>query len=459
MSKEKLIRILSLSLVIGSAFVLCAALGMLLNPNAFHKFFSPVQLVPDPFPPSRSISYYWDVRSYAEMVLTNRCLAFYPLWPLLGRILFNPQSIDQAAHSLLTLATVISLASIPLFAWGFIKTLKNQYLAFLAFLAFSLNPMAIFRVIGYTESLFSTLSIILILLCLRPTRLNETVKLALVFAVTFLMSLSRPILIPVLFSSVAALGTICLFEVVKLETREGRNFLSQMIQYAQEIRLAITLCISALLGYSAYGIFCWQTRGDFFAPFRDQSLWKTKLGLHLELLLFPKSPLIDLLGLYFPILILVISLVLVYFKIKKEAPLVWVPQSPLWNALYLYPPLLTLSYIGNYFRLKQKSVGDKPFLTRINTSDVAETLSSNYIFWFCVYFSVAHSAVIFFTRDRLVSLGRYIFGVPFFFIALGYLCCCIPGKKTYQALWWFIIISAVALVQQWVTYGQSKWLG
>ncbi|HEY9673612.1 MAG TPA: hypothetical protein V6D11_19370 [Waterburya sp.] len=459
MSKEKLFRIANLSLLIGSTFILCAVLGMLLNPNAFYKFFSPVQLVPDPFPPSRSISYYWDVRSYAQMALTNRCLAFYPLWPLLGRILFHPQNLDQAAHSLLKLATVISLASIPFFVWGFIKTLKHQYLAVLVLLAFAVNPMAIFRSIGYTESLFSALSMTLILLCLRPTRLNESINLALVFAVTFFMSLSRPILIPVFFSSSAALGTIFFFEFVKLETREWRNFSSKIIDYAQEIRLTVTLCISALFGYSIYGFFCWQTRGDFFAPFRDQSLWKTKLGLHLELLLFPKSPLIDLLGLYFPILILGLALILVYFKLKQEAPLVWVPQSPLWNALYLYPPLLILSYIGNYFRLKQKPVGDKSSLIQLNTANLAESLSSNYIFWFCVYFSVAHSAVIFLTRDRLVSLGRYIFGVPFFFIALGYLCCCIPGKKTYQALWWFIILSAVALVQQWVTYGHSKWLG
>ena len=452
-------RIVNLSLLIGCIFILCAALGMVLNAQAFYKFFSPVQFVPDPFPPSRSVSYYWDVRSYAEMALKNRCLAFYPLWPLLGRILFHPQNIDQAAHSLSILATVIFFASIPLLVWGFIKTIKHQYLAVLVLLAFFLNPMAIFRVIGYTESLFSALSMILILLCLRPTRLNESVNLALVFTVTFFMSLSRPILMPVFFASVAALGTIFFFEFLKLEPRGWRNFIFQIIHYAQEIRLTVTLCISALLGYSVYGFFCWQTRGDFFAPFRDQSLWKTKLGLHLELLLFPKSPLIDLLGLYFPILILLLALSLVYFKIKQEAPLVWIPQSPLWNALYLYPPLLTLSYIGNYLRLKQKPVEDKSSLIQLNLSNLTESLSSNYIFWFCVYFSVAHSAVIFLTRDRLVSLGRYIFGVPFFFIALGYLCCCIPGKKTYQALWWFIFISAVALVQQWVTYGHSKWLG
>jgi hypothetical protein len=459
MIQGRLIRILNFSLLICSAFVLCATLGMLLNPDAFYKFFSPVQLVPDLVPPSRSISYYWDVKSYAEMVLSNRCLAFYPLWPALSRILFSPQTIDQAAHSLLKLSTVIFFVSTPLLVWIFIKNLKHHYLAVLVLLAFSINPMAIFRAIGYTESLFSALSIIFIGLCLRQTRLPENLKLALVFCVTFIMSLTRPILIPFVFSSAAALGTMFFFEYLKLGNREGRVFLLQLNQYAQEIKTTVTIWISALLGYSVYGIFCLQSRGDFFAPFNDQKNWGTKLGLHLELLLFPKSPLFDLLGLYFPILVLLIAFTLVYFKIKNKSTLVWVPKSPLWKVLLLYPPLLTFGYILTNLILKRKSTEVEHSLTRLNTSDFTLTLSSNYIFWFCVYFPVVHSALIFFTRDRLYSLGRYVFGVPFFFLALGYLCCCIPGKKTYQALWWFIAISAIALVEQWVNYGQNKWLG
>jgi hypothetical protein len=458
MIKGRIIEISKVSLLIFSAFVICAVLGMLVNPDAFHKFFSPVQLLPDPVPPSRSKSYYWDVRAYAEMVLSNRCLAFYPLWPLLSRILFNPQSIDEAAYSLLKLSTVIFGISIPFFTGIFLKTLKHQYLVLLVLLAFYLNPMAIFRVIGYTESLFSALSIIFIWLCLRQTRFNESLKLGLLFCVTFIMSLTRPILIPVIFSSAGALGTIFFFDRLKQEPTEGRKFLTQMSQYAQEIKTTVALWISSLLGYSVYGIFCLRSRGDFFAPFNDQKLWGTKLGLNPELLLFPKSPLFDLLGLYFPVLVLLISFILVYLKIKNKAPLVWMPKSPFWNAFLLYPPLLTVGYIVVNV-LKRRSAKDKPSLTRLNTSEFTLSLSSNYIFWFCVYFPVVHSALIFFTRDRLYSLGRYVFGVPFFFMALGYLCCCIPGKRTYQALWWLIAISAIALVEQWVNYGNNQWLG
>ncbi|MEW6492647.1 MAG: mannosyltransferase [Cyanobacteriota bacterium] len=457
MLKAKLIRILNLSFLICSAFILCAALGMVVNPDAFHKFFSPVQLVPDPIPPSRSISYYWDVKSYAEMVLKNHCVAFYPLWPLLARILFNPQTVEQAAYSFLRLSTILFFISTPLLILVFTKSLTHQYLAFLGVLAFTLNPMAIFRVIGYTESLFSILSIILIWLGLPQIKLNKNLQLLLIGCLTFIMSLSRPILIPFIVASAAALGTLFFFRTLKDST--GWSDFFKIRQYTQEAKIILTLWISAFLGYSLYGAFCWRSRGDFFAPFNDQKLWGTKLGLHLELLLFPKSPLFDLLGLYFPILIFLISFIFVYLKIKDKTPLVWVPQSPFWNVLLLYPPLLIVSYVVNYWRLKIASRGEKKALVPLKTSDFTQTLSSNYIFWFCVYFPIVHSVLIFFTRDRLYSLGRYIFGVPFFFLALGYLCCCIPGKKTYQALWWFVVICAIALVEQWVNYGQNQWLG
>ncbi|MBD0302387.1 MAG: hypothetical protein ICV85_09470, partial [Tolypothrix sp. T3-bin4] len=355
MTKEKIISIVNSSLVIGSAFILCAALGMLINPDAFYKFFSPVQLVPDPIPPSQSVSYYWDLKGYAQMALNNQCIAFYPLWPLLIRILFHPQSVEQAAYSFLVLSTVLFFISLPLLVWVFKKAFNHQSLAFLSVLAFSLSPMAIFRVIGYTESLFTILSAVFIGACLRQSRLNEILRLALVFSVTFVMSLTRPILMPFFFSSIAALGTIYLFDWLQLERRNRSNLLRHVHHYGEEIKITITLCLAAVIGYLPYGLFCLRSRGSFFAPFTDQSLWGTKLGLHLELLLFPKSPLFDLYGLYFPVLVLVLSLFLVYFKVRNEEPLVWIPQSPLWMILFLYPPLLVVTYIANYLRLRSNT--------------------------------------------------------------------------------------------------------
>ncbi|BAZ88226.1 hypothetical protein [Dolichospermum compactum] len=47
----------------------------------------------------------------------------------------------------------------------------------------------------------------------------------------------------------------------------------------------------------------------------------------------------------------------------------------------------------------------------------------------------------------------------FFFVSLGYLYRCIPGKIKYQTLLFMTFISALMLVQQWINYGQDKWLG
>ncbi len=216
MTKAKMIRIVNSSLLICSAFIFCAALGMLINPDAFDKFFSAVQLVPDPPPPETSKSYYWDLQGYADIALSNTCLAFYPLWPLLIRFLFHPQNVEQTAHYFLVVSTVIFFLSTPLLIWVFTKSLNHKYLALLLVLAFSLSPMAIFRVIGYTESLFSALSAIFIWACLRQTNLNQIVRLTLVFILTLIMGLTRPILIPFVFSSVAAMGTIFYFESLNL---------------------------------------------------------------------------------------------------------------------------------------------------------------------------------------------------------------------------------------------------
>ncbi|MFM6006659.1 MAG: hypothetical protein ACKPB7_25935 [Sphaerospermopsis kisseleviana] len=36
---------------------------------------------------------------------------------------------------------------------------------------------------------------------------------------------------------------------------------------------------------------------------------------------------------------------------------------------------------------------------------------------------------------------------------------CIPGKVKYQTLLFMSLISAFMLVEQWIKYGQDKWLG
>ncbi|MFN6566750.1 mannosyltransferase [Dendronalium sp. ChiSLP03b] len=453
MNKRRIIKVIFLPLIICSAFIFCTAIAMFVDPEAFYKFFSATQLVRDIPPQLPHKSYYWDVEHYAKLALSPSCNAFYPLWPLIVRTVFHPQSIEQAAHYFSVVATALFFISTFLLFWVFQIGLQRVDLAFWLVLAYSVNPMAIFRVIGYTESLFTFLSSLLIWICLPKLKLNENLKLCLIFIITFLMALTRPVLIQILFSAIASLGTIFYFYLIQLRLTQN-NSLATFTKYISEIKTTITICVSALLGYSIYGSLCLLTRGDFFASFQDQKLWGKKLGLHLELLFTPKSPLFDLLGLYLPVIILFLAVTFVYFKLIEHDLYIFVPQSQLWNLLLIYPPLLILLYVLNFIKYKKQAKLDN-FLTSKYTQD----LSKNYIFWFCLYFSFIHSVIIFLTQDRLFSLARFIFAVPFFFMAVGYLYLCIPGKKTYNTLFCFIIISAIALFEQWINYGQDRWLG
>ncbi|TAE60955.1 MAG: mannosyltransferase [Nostocales cyanobacterium] len=436
-------------LAIYGIFIICAAIGMIIYPGSFYKLISNTQLSPIRY-------YYMDVEHYATMAVKPSCLAFYPLWPFIIRNLFHPQTIEQAAHYFIIVANIIFFITNFLIFRIFKTAFKKTILAFLIMLAFTVNPMAIFRVNGYTESIFSLFSAIFIWCCLPQNKLHQNIKIMILFIITFLMSLTRPILIQMIFSTTATLITIIGLELFKIKRYSWTDVLNQIQKYKAEITKTLTIWLAAISGYAVYGSFCLQTRGNFFAPFDDQKLWGKKLGFYPDLLLFPKSPLIDLIGLYLPIIITLIFLLLTYYQFSKQENIISVPKHKFWwNILYLYPPLLIIVYTYHWIKSRKEPNN----LTQLKISSFTEKLANNYITWFCFYFAVAHSLVSFITFNKLLSLGRYSFATPFFFAGLGYLCCCIPGKRKYQTLLLMTGISAFMLVEQWIKYGQHKWLG
>ncbi|BAZ81679.1 mannosyltransferase [Sphaerospermopsis kisseleviana CS-549] len=445
-----------LPLAISGIFIICASLGMLFNPDAFHKFFSATQITREIPPQLPYKSYYWDVLHYSEMAIKPSCTAFYPLWPFLIRNLFYPHNIEQAAHYFLIVANGIFIINNFLLFWVVKIAFKRTRLAFLIMLAYTVNPMAIFRVLGYTESIFSLLSTLFIWLCLPNNKINQNLKLCFLFIITFLMSLTRPVLIQIFFATTLTLITIIGLEMLRIKIYSWNNLLNNLQKYYLLIKTTVTIWVASLLGYAVYGSFCLQTRGNFFAPFDDQSLWGKKLGIHLELLLFPKSPLVDIIGLYLPFIILILALIFTYYKYTENQKYIFLPKYRIWwNALYIYPPLLILVYAYNLIQ----SIKYKINLSQIKLPEYTNKLAVNYIFWLCIYFVTAHSLVMFFTYDRLLSLGRYIFATPLFFVGLGYFYLCIPGNMKYKILLFMSLISAFMLVEQWIKYGQDKWLG
>ena len=438
--------ILPYSVLLAGAFVVCAAIGMLINSQAFYKlFFIPSEV---PVFVGRSQSYYWDISAYAAMALKSTCTAFYPLWSLLIRVLFHPQNQAEAARGFQVSAIALFFGSLPLLVSVFQTSIQDRVLAFLVALAYVLSPLAIFRVIGYTEGLFGVLSLGFLWALSSNPKSRPWMQMVVLCAVTALMSLTRPIMVQMIGAIAAALTTIFGFEWLKSPIG-GPAFLRQLWdKYARIITIAVLTSISAFVGYAVYGAFCLQSRGNFFAPFQDQSLWKKSIGFRPDLLLFPKSPLVDLLALYLPLLIWVVGLVVAYGNVKSAE---WfMPRSPLWWMLCAYPPLFILIYLVAARRKRPSP---------IPATAVGLALSENYLFWFCVYFALAHSVISFLTQDRLVSLGRYVFTLPFIFLAIGILLECFPSQKRYSLSLGLSGVSALLLVQQWINYGYHNWLG
>ncbi len=508
--------------VLALAFGLCAAIAMAINPLAFSKFFYGPTTMPTAM--GRSRSYYWDIALYAELALKNTCSAFYPLWAWLIRAVFQPQDVIQAGRGFLILATGLFFASLPLVVAVFQTSLGKLGRGMA--LLYVLSPSAIFRVNGYSEGLFGVLSLLL-LWALLPRELprelphkSPQARLGLgrwlvLGLAAGAMALARPAMVPMVAAALATLLTLYLFTYIQSgiqlsnpaispfqpqpeiqsktqsEAPSRRPFLPpefspphwrvvwRHCQLEQPQALAKTLCliISAGLGYSIYGGLCVITRGDFFAPFHDQSLWKKALGFRPELLLLPKSPLIDLQALYLPGLLLLVGLLIAYGQITKKSWAGFVPRSPLEITLgfilCFYPPLAILSYFGKNYLARQPLWQDAaptnsmPSLISdalmpdelITDNPQTDNLTTNYLFWFSSYFALSHAAIAFFTQDRLVSLGRYVFALPFIFIALGYVLRRFPDRLTLSLLYGLSGISALYLIQQWVDYGNHQWLG
>ncbi len=439
------------SLIILIAFIFVTAIGMSIENLSFFKYISLNNLetaLASDFPHK---SYYWDIEHYGNMALKSQCIAFYPLWSWLIKNVFHPKNLDQAAYYFRFTSLTIFIISIPLFFSFCEKLFKNRKLSLIISLLFTLNPFAIFRVIGYTESLFTFFTILLFYLIRnKMTWFN----LLLISIIIIILSLTRPILIQFTFSAIITCLTLILLENKTLSYSQITIFLKEKINY---IKLTLTIIISSIIGYSIYGIFCLQTRNNFFAPFTDQKLWNKKLGFHPELLLFPKSLLYDIWGFYFPILIIILACFFIISNYKKNFKL-WIPQSKFWYILLIYPPLFIIVYIYKQLKINKNKTYSQNL--KIKGYKLYLKLKNNYLFWFCSYFSLSQSIIVFLTQDRLHSLARYIFAISFFFISLGIiLSCFIKSKNDYNILWFALGISGITLIDQWIKYGQNSWIG
>ncbi len=430
------------SFLIVLAFILCTGIATIINPHIFTNFFS-----------NSPSKLFYDVGHYSNLVIYPACNAFYPLWPWLISKIGTPKTVDDAAFYFRVVGSLLSLMSIPLFILLLKQNIKSYKIAFLIVGLYAINPLSVFRMIGYTESIFSVLSLIfLILLSKLKTVSKISIKyisaLVFIFLCSFLLSLTRPFIIQAVFSSVLALASILLIN--KFQNNENFNKYFKIYGITTS-----TICLGAVVGYCVYGYYCLQTRGDFFAPFHDQKAWGKQLGIYPQLFFIPLTS-ADFTAIYLPVIALIISwFICISINIKK---LVFVtPKVWQWILLFAYPPAF-IAFYGADSR-KINSLRSSTNLKEINLTQSANNISTSYIFWFCIYFALIHSIIIVFSDQKLTSLRRFIFGTPYFFVAIVYISNCFPTRKVTKLLLWLLGFSSIWLVQYWLDYANDVWIG
>ena len=430
-------------IILGSTF--CAAIAIIINPHIFTSFFS-----------NSPSKLFYDVEHYANLVINPTCNAFYPLWPWLISKIGTPKTVDDAAFYFRIAGSLLSLMSISLFLLLLKQNIKSYKIAFLIVGLYAINPLSVFRMIGYTEGVFSVMSLIL-LIFLSNIKITTKISLKLIyillpiFILSLLLSLTRPFLLQVIFSATFALISLLVMSKFKNNLDISRYFKIYGLT-------TFIVCLGALVGYCIYGYYCLHSRGDFFAPFADQKNWGKKLGFYPQLFFIPLT-LADFTSIYLPPIVLIISfLICISNNIKRVVFIV--PKIWQWILLLAYPPAFIASYGLDLKKINSsQNETNLSNLQEINLTQASQKLSTSYVFWFCIYFVLIHSIVVVFTDQTLASLRRYIFGTPYFFVAIAYISNCFPTRKVSKLLLWLLGFSSIWLVQYWLDYANGVWIG
>ncbi len=430
----------SVSIILG--FALCTVIAIIINPHIVTTFFSnsPAKL-------------FFDIEHYSNLAIHPTCNAFYPLWPWFISKLGKLQTVNDAAFYFRVFGSLLSLISIPLFLFLLKQNIKSYKIVVLVVALYAVNPLSVFRMIGYTEGIFSFLSLILLVFLSNLTANSKlSIKLIYilisVFILSLLLSFTRPFLIQVIFASVLAL--ISILVITKFQNKS--NLLKLLKIYGIT---TFTICLGALVGYCVYGYYCFQSRGDFFAPFHDQKAWGKELGFYPQLFFIPLNY-ADFISIYLPAIAMILSwLITISTSIKR---LVFaVPKLWQWILLLAYPPAFLAFYGWDFKKINfsNKLINSN----EINLTQGAANISVNYMFWFCIYFALIHSIIIVFSDQKLTSLRRFIFGTPYFFVAIAYISQCFPYRKVSKLLLWILGLSSIWLVQYWLDYANGVWIG
>ncbi len=394
---------------------------------------------------------YNDLNHYLSLAENLRCSAFYPLWPLLIKS-FSHLKFINLHLSAVTLSITFGLISLFIGINTITKLSVNQKSSTILSYIYVLSPMTVFFFVGYTEAFFSLLSWIAISMIIKFYN-NDSFEFShflSLFLIYTLLSLTRATMVQTIFSS---FGSLIL---IKLNNSSPND---NQLNFKKLIKFSVCMITGCLFGYLLIGIFCSVSGEGFLAPFAYQKEWGKSLGFRPLFLLNTRSPVIDLWGLYYPFLIFASYLVdFSVLRIKFEKLSLLIYQN--FPITLIYPPLGLL--ISILKKSDRKLIRSKKFLINLSQADDLYFQENEFLFLYCILFSISHSLICFFTQEQfLYSLGRYVFGQPYFYVAFAIL---INSKRRMLVnnpkiiLTFSLIISILYLIKNFVDFGDSKLL-
>lgn len=398
---------------------------------------------------------YWDASIYAQLAVNPACSAFYPLWPSLVRVLTNPDTVEEALKVMIVTSEILFLASLPLARLTFDRIIKNTNVSRLVFILYALGPNAIFHSIGYTESLFSLLSL-LFLLSLHTAEQKEIspVKTLSLYGAIFVLSVLLNLLRPVLLQSWFAITFILI--ILSIIRRISSSNGDDLPLTANTTPLTILIGIGSIVGYSIYGFFCLNTAGNFLAPFQAQQSWGRTIAFRPWLLVFPRSLLMDIHALYTSILVFAILGYLLYAIYRGWREIVINLPSKPWIYIFLFHPLFFIAILTglSYFA--------KDWIKSILIHHPRQVLNNwtSFTVLYAVAFSGVHCIINFLANSGyLYSNARHYFGTPYAFVSIGVMLTSLSVPKLNRLMWVIAAVGVVWLGSQWFNYGSGGWLG
>lgn len=445
---------LGAGLLAAGLFAAISALALWLYPQAADK-----ALFLTPLTPAKLAVYgsYWDTGHYAALATKPQCEAFYPLWPGLIRLLFAPTDAVAATMDLFHSTWVLALVGLPP-VYVALRRLSGDTMAALAVLVlYSVNPYAIFRVLGYTEALFAIEAALMVLLLQRWQDGRRGVwTMTAIAAMTALISVTRPMLPQIFAAALLALLAVTLARRTLRPEAENPGLLRDILARKDLMWLVGLILAASVAGYASYGLYCLHETGDFLYPFADQRRWGKKVGLYLWNLIWPFAGHNEFMGLYFPVLLLLVAIWRLGLSRPGRARASW-RILPVWASL----PLATEPsiWLGVHAAYLGAQVWRPALRGPARPAEAAPAWAESFSFWFCLFIAGAHGALILLTDRHLQSLARFIFGQPYFFFALASLAPMVPQRWRGFAFGFGFIASALLLIGIWGLYARNDWIG